>query len=82
VQTKRKPKGNKEQRPVLMKATTEKDTKTDNLEEETKDSGDAIAVLLGKLELETETETGTGLETETETGTGMEVERPIEEVEA
>jgi hypothetical protein len=72
VQTKRKPKGNKEQRPVLMKAATEEDTKKENSEEEMKDGGDAIAVLLDKFELETETETGTG----------MEVEGPIEKVGA
>jgi hypothetical protein len=72
VQTKRKPKGNKEQRPVLMKAATEKDTKKEESEGEIKDGEDAMAVLIAKLELETETETGTG----------MEVERPIEEVEA
>jgi hypothetical protein len=57
VQTKRKSKG---------KAVKEKP------ERGMKDGRDAIAVLLGKFELETETETGTG----------MEVERPIEEVEA
>jgi hypothetical protein len=57
VQTKRKSKG---------KAAKEKPEGGIN------NGGDAIAVLLGKFELETETETGTG----------MEVERPIEEVEA
>jgi hypothetical protein len=72
VQTKRKPKGNQEQKPVLVKAAEEKETKKEKSEGEMKDGGDAIAVLLGKFELETETETGTG----------MEVERPIEEVEA
>jgi hypothetical protein len=57
VQTKRKSKG---------KVAKEKP------EGGVKDGGDAISVLLGRIELETETETGTG----------MEVERPIEEVEA
>jgi hypothetical protein len=57
VQTKRKSKG---------KAAKEKP------EGGVKDGGDAISVLLGRIELETETETGTG----------MEVERPIEEAEA
>jgi hypothetical protein len=57
VQTKRKSKG---------KAAKEKP------EGGMKDGGEAMAVLIAKLELETDTETGTG----------MEVERPIEEVEA